>query len=162
MITDAQKAALKAHIAANADPYVVSQRELSAAGVAEWYSRPTVAFYVWRTSVTALELFEAISWAGDGGLISRSMQEVMAFNTLVSAGRINPSVQGIRKAINDIFSGQGAAAVDSRAAVLALSKRLALNIEAVFAVGTGTLANPATLRWEGAIGYQDVQEAINS
>jgi hypothetical protein len=71
---------------------------------------------------------------------------------------INPSRTDQRAFFDDVFS---AASGDStRAALLALWKRLATRVEKLFATGTGSDASPATLTFEQPLAYQDVLQAM--
>jgi hypothetical protein len=70
---------------------------------------------------------------------------------------VNPSIASNRAFFDDVFSGAGG--TNTRAALLALWKRLATRGEKLYATGTGSDASPATLVVEGAISARDVEEA---
>lgn len=162
MLTDAQLVTFKAHILANQDPYVVEQLAAgSHAGVGNWYNEiANPPFYVWRSGMSTTEVFNAVTWSGTGGFIARSAGERDAFLALTARGMVDPSRANIRQAFGDIFSGTATAAVDTRAAISAAAKRLATNIEKLFATGTGTEATPANLVFEGQLQYSDVTAAL--
>jgi hypothetical protein len=65
----------------------------------------------------------------------------------------------VRAAFDDVFSGTGAGAVNNRAHIVAMSRRLASRIEKLLATGTGTTGSPATMGFEGPISYRDIQLA---
>ena len=164
MLTDAQKATLKAAILAETDSTLVEERDAGGMGeVAEWYSgvaSPT--FTVWKSTVTSREVMNSVTFSGAGGFIQRTQGERDAFMMLIANGGIEPWRSNIRQAFSDIFSGSGTGAPETRAALLALSKRPALRIEKVFATGTGSDASPATLVWEGGIDGTDISAALAS
>lgn len=127
---------------------------------------PTVDFIVWRSSVSQQEYQSKVSstgtsfnWSGTGGYIARSQGERDAWRVMFVSGSVNPSEPNVITAFNDIFSGTGAAAINNRSHLLALSKRKATLVEQLLATGTGTDASPAILVFEGTIGYADISEA---
>lgn len=162
LLTDAQIAVFSADIYANTDPYVVEQLAAGGhGGVLNWYNGlATPAYYVWKTNISTTDIFNAVVWSGTGGFISRSAGERDGFIALTARGNVDPSRANIRQALADIFSGVGQAAVDTRAAITAVSKRQATNIEKLFAVGSGTLASPSDLVVQGQLVVEDVVRAI--
>ena len=161
-LTPARMTALKAHIIANTDPFVVTAlAEGGHAGIAEWYSGiASPSFTVWRSTVGSNEIINSITFSGAGGFIARTAGERETFLMLLARGSIEPWRANIRQAFSDIFSGAGTGAPETRTALLAVSKRLANNIEKLFATGTGSDASPATLTYEGPIYYSDISEAL--
>lgn len=99
------------------------------------------------------------TWTG-GAYITRSQGERDAFREIFnSTGTVDPRPPSITAAFLDIFSGAGGAT--NRAHITAMSKRKARAGEKIFATGAGTLANPATLTFEGALSPTDVSTARN-
>lgn len=119
-------------------------------------------FTVWRTSVEKKEVVQATSregtsfiWAGNG-FISRSPGEIECWNQLFNSTlTMNPSLPNVRQAFIDVFSGVGNAALN-RTHLSAVAKRGATVIEKLFATGTGSLANPGTMVYEGPVGYGEL------
>lgn len=163
-MTPEQHATLKSHIMANTNSGVVAAvAENDGMTISIWYSQlSSPAFIVWRSQVPTREIDNAIEFSGAGGFIARSAGERDAFMMISSRGWIDPSKPNIRAAFSNIFSGSGAGAPETRAALLAVSKRTATNVEAVFASGTGSDASPATLVHEGPLSYEDAIAALRS
>ena len=161
-LTDAQKVTLKAHILANPDAIVIAAlTDGSHAVLAEWYSSAaSPAFIVWKSHLDTNSIVDSTAFSGAGGFIARTAGEREAYALLVSRGSINPSLATIRQKFSDIFSGSGVGAPETRTALLALSKLSALNVEKVFATGTGTDASPATLVYEGPVYVSDIGDAL--
>jgi len=117
------------------------------------------AFIVWRSSVSIRETgqaFNGTEWAGMTTANHTRLQTVAQY----LADGYNASLADVRAMFNDIWSGAGGA--NTRTALLALWKRGATEAEKILASGTGSDATPATLGYEGAISYQDVQAARSS
>lgn len=117
-------------------------------------------YYVWKTSMSRHDILTAQSvdgtvftWAGTG-YISRSQGERDAFRELFnSTGSVVPTAPNVIAAFNDIFSGAGGAA--NRAHVTSIGKRTARRIEAILAVGAGTLLSPSTMTVEGTVSIDE-------
>lgn len=150
-----------------ADPALASQPMTSGGAlvIAEALNAQAAPdFIVWRTSLARHDILTGTSiegttftWTG-GAYITRSQGERDAFREMFnSTGSVNPRTPTIISAFNDIFSGAGGAT--NRAHIEAVSKRKATRVEKITASGTGSLASPATLSFEGAISGEDVQQA---
>jgi hypothetical protein len=113
-------------------------------------------FTVWKSNVPTRTVGEAFSASELAGLTSLNHTRLQTLAIYLTAG-VNPSLASIRAFFDDIFSGAGG--TNTRAALLALWKRTATRAEKLYATGTGSDASPATLTFEGAITYPDVQEA---
>lgn len=183
-LTAAQKTALKADIAANANTIPAGRPFAGTAinampnspdanfEIARWYSLlfPAVDFWVWRSSVSKGELVNSVSpdgttfnWVGNG-FITRSVGEQTAWKELFNGtNTVNPSLANVRQAFADIFSGTGNAA-SNRTHLLAVARRKANNIEKLLAtaIGTGTTASPALAGYEGSVTGTQVEDARNS
>lgn len=136
--------------------------------VSEWLNSNS-SFIVWRTSVSKNEYQTStgpntgttFDWSGTGGYIARSAGERDAWNSMFSAtGSVNPSRANVIAAFNDIFSGTGAGAVANRALLVDLSKRYATFAEKILATGTGTLASPGQMVFEGSISAYTVSNIL--
>jgi hypothetical protein len=76
-------------------------------------------------------------------------------------GTLNASKANIRAGIDAAWVGTAADLV-VRATIYTHCKRLASRIEKLLATGTGSDAAPATMSFEGAISWQDVEQARTS
>lgn len=183
-MTPQQLATLKAHIAANQDPAVISA---AATGndteLAKLYNLPST-FYVWRSTTPADEIADAILWdrftledAPDGTtiqtnrlLLCQSKQmNIQTFiqgkETPISTGKANLR-KGFSDALQKVPSGAGGAEQDAGWAgtnrVKATITRLATVAERAFATGTGTTAVPGDLgSFEGSLTISDIGDIRN-
>jgi hypothetical protein len=110
----------------------------------------------WKTSVPIGDVGKALNGTELAGLTSLNHTRMQTLAIYLSSG-VNPSLASNRQFFDDIFSGAGG--VNTRAALLALWKRVMTRAEKVYATGTGSDASPATLVVEGAIDPDDVQAA---
>lgn len=154
-LTQAQQAALKAYIEAdatlNAQPNTnvgnsVIANALNAAASPE--------FVVWRTNLTGAEVYNA---AVKTEIISRSQGERDVFQMMLDREPINAASDDTRQAFQDIFSGPSGAT--TRANLIAIAKRPALLIEKILASGTGSDSDPATMGREGTISTDEIETA---
>jgi hypothetical protein len=156
-LTAPQLVTLRAHI--DGDPALASQPNNSD-GNAEIAKAMNLAaspaFTVWKTNVPIVKVGEAFSASELAGLTSLNHTRLQTLAIYLTAG-VNPSLPSIRSFFDDIFSGAGG--VNTRAALLALWKRLATRAEKLFASGTGSDAVPATMAVEGALTFRDVEAA---
>jgi hypothetical protein len=65
----------------------------------------------------------------------------------------------VREGIAKIFAGTGAIAA-MRAHILSFASRLATRAEKILATGTGSIASPATMSFEGQLTERDVEDAL--
>ena len=160
MLTTAQLATLKAAILA--DPVLAAQPDdgNGLGFIADAMNAVSVpAFTVWKTSVFIKDVGDNIVGNDLAGLSTLNNTRLQTA-VMMAAGGLNPSLVDRRFFFDDIFSGAGGTA--TRAKLLILWKRLALRIEKILAVGTGTDAAPATLTFEGTITANDVDTARRS
>ena len=160
MLTPAQQQTLKTFIqndaALNAIPNtldgawdVAAQLNLAAYPV----------FTVWRTNVAIDEIMRnGMDWARVDNL---SVGKARIWEWMTKLGTINAAKPNIRAGIDAAWVGT-AADLAVRAAVYTHCKRAATVVEKLFASGTGSDAVPATMAFEGAIGFQDVYDARNA
>jgi len=118
----------------------------------------TPEFIVWRTSVSNEEIGDAFNGTEIAGLASLPMQRLQVLAAM-SNGTQNPSRFDRRDAFDRIFSGAGGQL--TRAALATLWRRAATRGERLFATGTGSDADPATLTHEGAVSINDIERARN-
>lgn len=178
-LTPAQLQTFKTHLAANTNTVSINGTPTAinavphttdnAFAVAAWYNLvASPDFWVWRTSVTKAEFVQGTSvdgttfnWTG-AGFITRSQGERDAWRELFNGTEsCNPSLPNVRQAFQDIFSGGTAPAPANRTHLAAVGRRKATNAEQVFATGTGSTASPAVMGFEGAVQFQEVQDAWN-
>lgn len=168
-LTTAQKATVKADILADSTLNAFPNNSDGAFGIAASYNLPAaVDYWVKRTAITKSEITNATSqdgtvftWVGNG-FITRSVGEQAAWRELFGeSGTIDASKPNVTQAFQDIFSGTGNAALN-RTHLLATARRKATRIEKLLATGTGSTASPGVMGFEGAISYNDVDEARNS
>jgi hypothetical protein len=160
MLTPAQAAALQAAVLA--DP-VLSQKPHTSDGAydiaAAYNELAAPAFIVWKTSVQQDAITQnGFDWVRVDNLSvgKARIWEWMFANVMRT---INPSKPNVRAGIDECWKGT-AADLAVRAAVYTHCKRSATRAEKLFATGTGTDAEPATMGFEGSLSYYDVQAAM--
>lgn len=156
-LSDPQKITLKA--AALADPtaaaYITAGDD---SGLQGWFNTST-ACVVWRTSLSAREIYEKVStegttWNWTTYIANTTAAERDAWREMANlVYPLNPSLQNVRDGWDKIFSGAGAAVVAQRAHLSAIAKRAPTKAEQILATGPCSLA---TLGWEGTISGTDV------
>lgn len=110
-------------------------------------------FLVWRTWVTKEEAFEqALDWSEVGNLTAA---EEKIWGWMFQAGGMNPSKPNIRAGMTTAL----ASAINTRAALVAISVRPGTVFEKLFATGAGTSIEPATMAIEGPVDVSDVSKA---
>ncbi len=158
-LTPAQMQALKDNILA--DP-VMSVKPANSDGswdIAVLYNQ-TVApsFYVWRTDVPVEEIVKnGFDWAQVDNL---TVGKARIWDWLTKVGYINASKINVRAGIDECWKGT-AALVSVRDVIYTHLYRPATRIEKLFSTGTGTIASPAVMNFEGVISYIDVDQARN-
>ena len=157
-MTPSQLTILKAAILAETTPAFVTLRQANnEQGMADWYNGAST-FIVWKPTVTIIEtgqVFNGTEWAGMTSANHTRLQTVAQY-----LSSYNPGIADIRAMFNDIWSGAGG--TNTRAALLALWKRVALRGEKVFATGTGTDALPGTLTFISTLSAQDISDALRA
>jgi hypothetical protein len=157
-LTTQQLAAIKAAILA--DPALASLPNDTdgAFTIAAALNLPaSPSFTVWKTAVPLADVVANV----DGvELVGLTAIKLAAYQSLLLAGSVNPSAARTRAGFDQVFSAAGGAT--TRPLLLALWKRLANRAEKACATGTGSDASPASLSFEGAISYSDVEAARNS
>ena len=160
-LTDAQWATFKADILANTNQTVIDAVAAGDAGViAGWYSEDASPdYWVYKDLVPIDEVSRVIELDDVANMTTGDNEKLKTFYA-VRQGGVFASKQSDRDGFDDIFSA--AAGDDSQQALLALWKRLASNIEKLFAVGAGSSGTPSDAGFLGQISYQDVARALNS
>lgn len=158
MLTTAHKAALKTHIETSPDLNVFPNDPDGAFAIAALLNALAVPdFYVWRSDVSTEEVRAVLVWS-EYDTLSASKQN--AFEFLCSNHIVNATLPNVRQGIASIFGAPQQSG--NLAALTGVAKRKATRAEKLFATGTGSLASPATMGFEGSISFQDVQDARNS
>ena len=159
-MTPAQLATLKAAI--DADP-TLSAQGMDGDGlnfVADAMNAVLVpAFTVWRSSVPIDDIMRnGMDWARVDNL---SVGKARIWEWMSRLGSFNPSKTNIRAGIDAAWVGT-AADLAVRAVIYTHCKRDAKRAEKLFSTGTGTVADPATMTFEGIITPGDVDTARRS
>lgn len=170
-LTQSQKLTLRTHVQANTTvlPFSGGDAQIAAvfagpslgagdaALIAEHYNALGAAgtHTAWKSLVPIGDIGRAINAAELGGLSTLNNTRIQTLCVLLQGG-VSPALASQRAFWDDVFSGAGG--VNTRAALLALWKRLMRNVEKVFATGTGSDASPATLTFEGTVDANDIQD----
>lgn len=155
-ITDpALLALLKADILAHPDEFAIPG--VWAEEIANAYNLPaSPSWIVWKSSVQADEWNDAIMGTAGAATqldaLTASKRDALFW---ALERTLNPSNPATRAALDDFCGSQNTL----KAAIQAVQKRSATRGEKLLATGTGSTASPATMRFEGAMTYQDVERA---
>lgn len=143
-LTGAQLTALKAHIQADGALSALPSNSDGHFAVAAAMNLPASPnFTIWKKMVPLGEIANAINGTELAGLSSLNHTRLQTVVTLTNAAEgANPSKADQRAFWDDIFSGAGG--TNTRAALLALWKKLATRAEKLFSTGAGSDASPAT------------------
>lgn len=130
--------------------------------IADGYNTRAVPdFWVWRTSLSEKEVYEATvdaqfwSWAT---YKAQTVQDRDAWACMFRPGAVNPSLKQTRDGWTSIFGTQGASQTQVNY-LLTLSRRHATESEQLFATGTGTVASPAVMGYEPPLRPTDIEQA---
>lgn len=170
-LTQAQKTALKNDIIAASDPDCVALEASPtnsdfAFSVAALYNAPAaIDHWAWKTQLTKHQVVSEASVDGTTfsftQLISRTPQEQFGWQELWNSTlTCNPSLANVRQGFADVFSGAQAGPVAQRTHLLAMARRKSSRVEKLLATGTGSTGSPATMGYEGPLGFQDILDAM--
>ncbi len=158
MLTTEQLAILATEIDSNPDlaDFVLNH---DATLIAEYYNvTATPDYTVWRTDVSMEEIMRnGMDWARVDNL---SVGKARIWDWIGKLGYFDASKPNIRAGIDAAWVG-AAADLAVRANIYTHCKRPALRGEKLFAIGTGTVASPATMEVEGQLRDIDIQQAKN-
>lgn len=160
-LTPAQQAALKADILAD---QTLASKPMTSAGAYEiavaYNALAAPAFKVWRSAVSRAEIYNKTSDEGTNWswtfYKNQSAVEQNAWVQMFMGDQADFAQANLRAGISVIFTSASAA---NATHALAIGKRSATRAEKLFATGTGSVASPATMGYEGAITSEQVQEA---
>ena len=161
-LTTEQLHVFRAALLAETDPDLVFRRDNGQAGrVAEWYNQVGAnAPIVWKTSLQLEEITSnGFDWVRVDNL-SVGKARIWEWMFGSEDNSINPSKPNIRAGIAEVWKGT-AADLAVQATVLNHCKRGTSRIEALFAVGAGTAAAPATMGFEGLLTEMDISLAVS-
>lgn len=153
MLTTEQRATLKAAIVANpALNQLYVDGNLS--GLADAINAPaSPAYIVWKTSVEVEEIMRnGMDWTRVDNL---TVGKARIWDWLSRLGWFNPAKANVRAGIDAAWVGT-AADLAVRASVYTHCKRNATVAEKLFASGSGTDANPATMTFEGEVSWSEL------
>ncbi|MBK9497057.1 MAG: hypothetical protein IPO08_21600 [Xanthomonadales bacterium] len=146
--------------------YILSVPELAAQpmnsdgadAIATAIRQPAVpAFTVWKTNVSVDEIMRnGMNWTLVDGI---TVGKARIWEWMSRLGTIDVSKLNIRAGIDEAWKGIGTDMVTQRANIYTHCKRDATITEKLFATGTGTVASPATMGFEGSLSWQDVEAA---
>lgn len=161
MLTDAQMTTLAAAIRASTDPVVVAALAIrNDVALTDWCNSDGT-FVVWKTRASQDELMQlpGFDWVQIDNL-TNGQARIWEWMFANNDKAIDPSKAQIRAGISECWKGT-AAKVAVATAVLDGCKRVATNVEGMFATGTGTLASPGALVYNGSVGLTEVSTALN-
>ena len=158
-LTTAQQATLKTYIEANPVWMVYNHNSDGALAISQELALDASPdLIVWRSDVRESEIVgdtsgEATVW--DWTVFAAlTRQEQGAYERMFASGTVDAGLPNIRQGFADIFNGPSGAG--QRTHMSAIAKRLANDLESVFAVGTGSTAVPATMAVEGRVSYREI------
>jgi hypothetical protein len=160
MLTTEQRATLKAAILA--DPALAALAPSSNAinTIIEAYKAPaSPAYTVWRTTVSQDEIMQnGFDWVRVDNL-SVGKARIWEWLFYNSSRAIDPSKSNVRAGIAECWKGT-TADLAVQAVVLGHCKRSANRLEALFATGAGSVADPATMVVQGEVSYNEVLQLM--
>jgi hypothetical protein len=160
MLTLAQKTALKTYILADATLAAWYATGRMAEEVANALNLPsTPEWVVWKTAVDPSAIMaNGMDWTRVDNL---TVGKARIWDWMTRLGTLDASKLNIRAGIDAAWVGT-AADLAVRATVYTHCKRAATRAEKALSTGTGTTASPATMGFEGALNYVDVDAAMAS
>ena len=156
MLTTQQLTTLRAHIDASPDLSAQPNNSDGHYAIAALLNADAApAFTVWKTNVPRDEVGKAFVATALAAITAGNNDKLSNFAQWNDV--VNPSRADQRAFFDDVFSV--AAGASTRAALLALWKRIATRGEKLYATGTGSDGSPATLVVEGTITPTDIDRA---
>ena len=153
-MTPEQNATLKAAVAAEPS---LAQAILTGndAMIAAWLNADAhPAFTTWKTSIPTAAIGTTIGYLALAAMTSANLTQLDMFLSL-NKDAFPPSAS-IRGFFNTTFGGAlGGEGQSTRDAMDALYRRNAKRVEKILATGTGSVASPATLAFEGNITVEE-------
>jgi len=164
------------------DPNLTTLVSTGQTGAIAQYYQADSAFWVWRSSTPSSDIVDAVTWsnytpsdAPDSTTLFLNRCEICAIKrdnmrAMLASERLltgkNSTRVNLQDALQNVPAGAGGALLDAgwigAGKVKATISRLANKLEALFATGTGTSANPGALVVEQVPGISDVDKALAS
>jgi hypothetical protein len=156
----AQALALKAYIMADSTLAAWYATGRMAEEVANALNLPQAPeWVVWKSQVSWADIMgNGMDWER---VVQLTVGEARAWDWLFIGGVMQPHKINIRAGIDRVWSGT-APMLAVRATVYTHCKRAATRAEKALSTGTGTTASPATMGFEGALNYMDIDAAMAS
>lgn len=157
-LNPSQLQSLKADIAADPTLAALPNTADDAFTIAATYNATAVPdFWVWRSSVPSYEYrgSNGIVWTEVDGL-SVGKARIFEWLTVGLTTPINAADANVRAGLQNAFGTS-----QTLTNLTTMGRRRASRVEKLLATGTGSTAVPATMGYEGAISYTDVQAARN-
>lgn len=162
-LTNAQLIQLRDGIAGDPELSQLPQNSDGAFAIAAAFNvAATPAFTVWRTAVPTDEIMSnGFAWAEIDTLTAG---QARIWSLMSQLGTINPSKANVRQGLRDAFPVSTAPLTrgDFAAGTGGIQphlRRVTTRGERLFATGTGTIAAPGQLQFEGLLTFQDVEMA---
>ncbi len=160
-LTSAQLTTLKADIEGNANQTVIDALATGANNaLAVWYSgQASPDYWIFEGLVPIDEVSKAIELDDIADMTTGDNEKLKTFYTIRQGG-VFASKLSDRDGFDDIFST--VAGDDSQQALIALWKRVANELEKVYATGAGVNADPSTTPVQGSCSLQNIRDALAS
>jgi hypothetical protein len=163
-MTPAQLQLLKTDIQADPAFAAIAHNSDGADAIAKAYNLAAAPdFWVWRTNVTRADIYHSTSADGTtwnwNTYKAQSVTEQNAWTQMFMGDIANFSLANLRAGVAAIFTGS-AQQNAQRDHCLSVGRRKATRIEKLLSTGTGSAVSPATMGFEGALSYPDVQESM--
>jgi hypothetical protein len=158
-LTTEQVSTLATDIENNTNPVIVNALAVGDNNtITSWYNQEADSpFYLWKTVLTIEEMQrEYLDWSE---VVALNTNDLLSLMIMTNQFSVNPSRSTIRNAFNQIFKTSN----NTKAALLMGAKRLATNVQVLFAEllgGDGTEANPVMTLVE-SITKDDIRAAID-
>lgn len=150
-MTNAQLTTLKTDIQARPNLWTNGKPLLADADIAAFYNTLS-AVNIWRPSVTVRELNSAIAWAA---MVAITQEKQLTYQSMIWANEIDMTDNQVRNGVTAVF-GAGST---SETGIMAVGKRVATFLEALFSGGAGT-TKVSTL-FGVQLQSQDVTDALS-
>lgn len=159
-LTNAQLTTLRACINAVPEWAALPNNSDTASTIAAgWNQTANPAWIVWRKNLPTLEIGLVVNYVAVAAMTTANLDRVKTFYVM-NPVTFDPARSDIRTYLADTFSGAlGGQGQATRDALEAMYRRSATSGEKCLSTGTGTTVSPATMGYEGAITYQQVEAA---
>ena len=128
-------------------------------GISNYYNAASLV-NVWRTQVTRAEVYHQTSGEGTNWdwntYKAQAVTEQNAWVQMFMGDIGNMALPNLRSGVEKIFGLNNAQTLH----VKAIGKRLANRVEAMFAVGSGSLVSPSVMAFEGTLAAQFIADVL--